>query len=149
MRKHGIPAKHAKEAIKMIHGAGFFDFIRKVGKKAIDFYGKHKDTIHKVGRQVIKHAPKAIEGYKKNGLRGAVEGTVESVMNDGYEGDQEEHEDGGRRRRIKRHSKKHSKKHGGSKKYSRKTRGSLIAKIMREKHCTLGEASRLLKNKGY
>jgi hypothetical protein len=54
--KHGASKKHVDQSMELMHGAGLFDFIKKgieVGKKAYDFYDKHKDTIHGVGEAGI------------------------------------------------------------------------------------------------
>lgn len=77
MMKHGMKSTHASHAIKHLHGAGFFDFIKKaVGavKKGIGFYNEHKDAIHGAigkAKEVYGKAKDAYEGYKEDGLRGA------------------------------------------------------------------------------
>lgn len=63
-RQHGFRLKDAQGATRALHGAGFLDTILNVGKKTVDFYNTHKDTIHKVGKAVIKHAPTVIGAYK-------------------------------------------------------------------------------------
>lgn len=57
MRLHGISAKHSKEAIKHIEGAGFFDIIKDVVSKGTEFYRKHKDTIDKGVELALEHGP--------------------------------------------------------------------------------------------
>lgn len=78
MKHHGMQSKHISHAIKHLDGAGFFDFIKKaVGavKKGISFYNENKDAIHGAigkAKDVVGKAKSAYEGYKEDGLRGAI-----------------------------------------------------------------------------
>lgn len=74
-RHHGYSVSHSKAAIAHLEGGGFFDVLKKIGstvanvvKKGVDFYGKHKDTIHKGIALAKEYVPQAVEAYKS--LRG-------------------------------------------------------------------------------
>lgn len=78
MKHHGMHSKHITQAINHLEGGGFFDFIKKaVGavKKGISFYNENKDAIHgAVGKvkDAVGKAKDVYEGYKEDGLRGAL-----------------------------------------------------------------------------
>lgn len=76
-KKHKIenPEMH----IQNLQGAGFFDSLVKIGKKAIDV-GKKAYNVYKDNEKTINKAvelgSKAVAGYKQGGMSGAVKGLV-------------------------------------------------------------------------
>ena len=63
LRRHKV--KNMRHHLKHMEGSGLFDSIVGAVSKGVKFYNDHKETIHKVANAVVKHAPKALELYKK------------------------------------------------------------------------------------
>ena len=63
LRQHKV--KNMRKHINHMDGSGLFDSIVGAVSKGVKFYNDNKDTIHKVAKLAVEHAPKAIELYKK------------------------------------------------------------------------------------
>jgi hypothetical protein len=145
MRQRGMKMKDARRVRDDLAGGGFFDTMLNVVKKGYDFYNKNKDTIHEGVKQVIKHAPTAISVAK-------------SILGKGKSGGAKS--GGGKSGGCKKGGAKSGGDEEGGKKprkkpvYSaatiarRKKRGAEMSALMKQGK-TFGEASKLLKGKGW
>ncbi|MDR3666730.1 MAG: hypothetical protein P4L35_07805 [Ignavibacteriaceae bacterium] len=110
--------------IKHLHASGWFDSILK-GIKII------APQIIKHAPQIIKTATTAYDGYKQNGLQGAVTGAIGSL--------------GGGKKTTKRVMSMSPARKAHIAKM--KQRGALISAYMKKHGCKLGEASKAISGK--
>jgi hypothetical protein len=105
--------------IKHMHASGWFSSLVSAVKKVAPLIIKHAP-------QIIKTGMSAYNGYKENGIKGAISSGIDSF-------------EGGRKRKTKR---KMTMTKGRKANNARlKTRGMLISKYMKKHGVLLGEAS--------